>query len=290
MPASAVLYDTIIEKRITLPPSPELAQHAAGAVAKHSRRGWRVDKPANSRVQIDGLIALAMALDRHVTQRRPPSGSGSSRCRRPCIGCGRLIPGGSRCPRCRVARPRAPTASHPQHLRDRPLVRALRRTGRAPRPRRAAQPRRQGRHVELAGTLREVQPRQGRPVSRYYTLHSLRHYYATTLHRAGVPLKTAEADFRPLGRQQGVARRLHALALERPRSGGADARDVPRHGRRRPLNCRADCRTESSPARKARSSGAFSFQAIRAQPLSRTCQPRPDLTTCPCSASVGMTR
>jgi hypothetical protein len=165
MPASAVLYDTIIEKRITLPPSPELAQHAAGAVAKHSRRGWRVDKPANSRVQIDGLIALAMALDRHVTQRRPPSGSGSSRCRRPCIGCGRLIPGGSRCPRCRVARPRAPTASHPQHLRDRPLVRALRRTGRAPRPRRAAQPRRQGRHVELAGTLREVQPRQGRPLA-----------------------------------------------------------------------------------------------------------------------------
>src|SRR5215216_1974279 len=44
MPASAVLFDAITEKRITLPPSPELAQHAAGAVGKHSRRGWRIDK------------------------------------------------------------------------------------------------------------------------------------------------------------------------------------------------------------------------------------------------------
>jgi len=40
-----------------------LAQHAAGAIAKHSRRGWRIDRP-NSRVEIDGISALVMALDR----------------------------------------------------------------------------------------------------------------------------------------------------------------------------------------------------------------------------------
>jgi phage terminase large subunit-like protein len=70
VPASALLYDAIIEQRITLPRSPELAQHAAGAIAKHSRRGWRIDKP-NGRVQIDGVIALAMALDRHANQPAP---------------------------------------------------------------------------------------------------------------------------------------------------------------------------------------------------------------------------
>jgi hypothetical protein len=70
VPASAVLFDAIIERRITLPPSPELAQHAAGAIAKQSRRGWRVDKP-NQRVHIDGIIALCMAVDRHANQPAP---------------------------------------------------------------------------------------------------------------------------------------------------------------------------------------------------------------------------
>jgi phage terminase large subunit-like protein len=70
VPASAVLFDAITERRITLPRSPELAQHAAGAIAKHSRRGWRVDKP-NGRVHIDGIIALCMALDRQVNQPAP---------------------------------------------------------------------------------------------------------------------------------------------------------------------------------------------------------------------------
>jgi hypothetical protein len=70
VPASAVLYDAIIERRITLPASPELVQHAAGAIAKHSRRGWRIDKP-NGRVHIDGIIALAMCLDRQANQPAP---------------------------------------------------------------------------------------------------------------------------------------------------------------------------------------------------------------------------
>ena len=70
VPASAVLYDAITEGRIVLPSSPELAQHAAGAIAKHSRRGWRIDKP-NGRVQIDGVIALCMAVDRQANQPAP---------------------------------------------------------------------------------------------------------------------------------------------------------------------------------------------------------------------------
>ena len=49
---------------------PGAVPHAAGAIAKHSRRGWRIDKPT-SRVQIDGIIALAMALDRHAHQAPP---------------------------------------------------------------------------------------------------------------------------------------------------------------------------------------------------------------------------
>lgn len=62
MPASALLYDAIVEKR-TLPASPELAQHAAGTIARQTRRGVRLDKP-NSWVQIDGIVALAMAYSR----------------------------------------------------------------------------------------------------------------------------------------------------------------------------------------------------------------------------------
>jgi phage terminase large subunit-like protein len=69
-PASVRLYDAIIDQRIVLPRSSKLAQHAAGAIAKHSRRGWRIDKP-NSRVQVDAIIALAMAIDRHGNQPVP---------------------------------------------------------------------------------------------------------------------------------------------------------------------------------------------------------------------------
>jgi hypothetical protein len=33
------------------------------AIARHSRRGWRIDKP-NLRANIDAMIALAMAVER----------------------------------------------------------------------------------------------------------------------------------------------------------------------------------------------------------------------------------
>jgi hypothetical protein len=46
-----------------LPDHDELRQHSANAIARHSRRGWRVDKP-DLRTPNDGIVALAMALDR----------------------------------------------------------------------------------------------------------------------------------------------------------------------------------------------------------------------------------
>jgi hypothetical protein len=52
----------VIERRLTLPDDAEFRAHAANTIAKHSRRGWRLDRP-NARVPNDSIIALAMALD-----------------------------------------------------------------------------------------------------------------------------------------------------------------------------------------------------------------------------------
>jgi phage terminase large subunit-like protein len=62
LPASARLYDAIVHKRLTLPDDAEMRQHSANAVARHSRRGWRIDAPARD-VNIDSVIALCMALE-----------------------------------------------------------------------------------------------------------------------------------------------------------------------------------------------------------------------------------
>lgn len=63
IPASDRLYRAIVEQRLTLPADPEFRAHASAAVAKHSRRGWRIDK-TNRADNIDAIIALAMALER----------------------------------------------------------------------------------------------------------------------------------------------------------------------------------------------------------------------------------
>ena len=70
IPASDRLYRAIVEQRIVLPAHDELRQHAAAAVAKHSRRGWRIDKTARSD-KIDSVIALCMALDALENQPAP---------------------------------------------------------------------------------------------------------------------------------------------------------------------------------------------------------------------------
>jgi phage terminase large subunit-like protein len=62
LPASDRLYRAIVEQRLTLPDHPELRAHAGAAIAKHSRRGWRIDKAGRSD-NIDAIVALAMAVD-----------------------------------------------------------------------------------------------------------------------------------------------------------------------------------------------------------------------------------
>ncbi len=69
VPASIRLHAAITERRLTLPDDSQLASHAAQAVARHSRRGWRLDK-ANRADNIDGVIALCMALER--AEQPPP--------------------------------------------------------------------------------------------------------------------------------------------------------------------------------------------------------------------------
>ena len=70
IPASERLYRAVVERRPTLPDDDELRQHAATAVAKHSRRGWRIDKTARSD-NIDAIIALCMVLDRAEFEAEP---------------------------------------------------------------------------------------------------------------------------------------------------------------------------------------------------------------------------
>jgi hypothetical protein len=70
IPASARLHAAIVEQRLTLPDDPELARHASEAIARHSRRGWRIDKP-NPRTNIDAVIALAMAVERAEAKPEP---------------------------------------------------------------------------------------------------------------------------------------------------------------------------------------------------------------------------
>ena len=63
IPASSRLHAAIVSGRIVLPDHDELRQHAANAIARHSRRGWRIDKASRSD-KIDAIIALCMALAR----------------------------------------------------------------------------------------------------------------------------------------------------------------------------------------------------------------------------------
>ncbi|MGB0097921.1 MAG: hypothetical protein WBP81_35955 [Solirubrobacteraceae bacterium] len=65
IPASKGLHRAIVERRLVLPASEILAQHAADAVARQSRRGWRLDRASRGAgTNIDAIVALAVALDR----------------------------------------------------------------------------------------------------------------------------------------------------------------------------------------------------------------------------------
>ena len=60
IPASAALHQAVVEGRIHHPDDPKLNEHVAAAVARHGRRGWRVDQ-AERGSNIDALVALIMA-------------------------------------------------------------------------------------------------------------------------------------------------------------------------------------------------------------------------------------
>ena len=63
VPASERLHSAVVEKRLRHRGEPELAKHVAGAIAKQTGRGWRLDK-AERGAQIDAVVCLAMAVER----------------------------------------------------------------------------------------------------------------------------------------------------------------------------------------------------------------------------------
>jgi phage terminase large subunit-like protein len=71
LPASAALHHAIVEGEIHHPDDPKLNEHAAAAVAKHDRRGWRIDQ-AERGANIDGLVALCMCYEAMTAPEAPP--------------------------------------------------------------------------------------------------------------------------------------------------------------------------------------------------------------------------
>jgi phage terminase large subunit-like protein len=72
LPASAALHQAIVEKQIHHPNDPKLNEHVAAAVAKHGRRGWRIDQ-AERGTPVDGVIALCMAYEAMTAPEPPPT-------------------------------------------------------------------------------------------------------------------------------------------------------------------------------------------------------------------------
>lgn len=72
IPASAALHQAIVEGKIKHPDDPKLNEHVAAAVARHGRRGWRIDQ-AERGANIDGLIALVMAHEARTAPAEPPT-------------------------------------------------------------------------------------------------------------------------------------------------------------------------------------------------------------------------
>jgi len=72
VPASELLYAAVKEGRLKQPGDPELNRHMAAVVARQTERGPRLDK-SKSRHQIDGAVALAMAIDRAEAPKPEPA-------------------------------------------------------------------------------------------------------------------------------------------------------------------------------------------------------------------------
>jgi phage terminase large subunit-like protein len=70
IPASQRLHEAITNRRLVLPANEELTRQAANTIARHSQRGWRIDKPTKE-TKIDAIVALAMCLDRAENRPEP---------------------------------------------------------------------------------------------------------------------------------------------------------------------------------------------------------------------------
>jgi phage terminase large subunit-like protein len=70
MPASDRLYRAVVERKLVLPDNAEMREHMANTIARHSRRGWRLDKPSLDTPN-DSIIALCMALEALEQQPEP---------------------------------------------------------------------------------------------------------------------------------------------------------------------------------------------------------------------------
>ncbi len=60
-PASELLYQDVMTRRLTHDGDPYVRQHVYNAVAKEKERSWRLARPAGSRLPNDAVIATAMA-------------------------------------------------------------------------------------------------------------------------------------------------------------------------------------------------------------------------------------
>lgn len=49
IPASQRHHNAVVEQRLTLPRDCELRQHLSNTIARHTRRGWRPDRPTGAR-------------------------------------------------------------------------------------------------------------------------------------------------------------------------------------------------------------------------------------------------
>ncbi len=70
IPASARLHRAVVERKLTVPDDDELRAQVANTIAKHNRRGWRLDKPSLDTPN-DAVVALCMAVEALENQPEP---------------------------------------------------------------------------------------------------------------------------------------------------------------------------------------------------------------------------
>jgi hypothetical protein len=101
IPASERLYDAVAHQRLTHPDDAELNEHVHAAIAKHSRRGWRLDK---TRPHLEDRCGSRPRHGRRAAGLPARASAGSRMAMTmPCLDCGALTKG-SRCSHCQAKR------------------------------------------------------------------------------------------------------------------------------------------------------------------------------------------